>query len=1195
MNCPVCGHAEPENALRCASCGAELSAPTDDPAHAATKITGAYAPSRKPASDTDPSMISSFSGSGWTPAVLVVGTSLGTRYEIQALLGRGGMGAVYKAFDRELGRTVAIKVINPDMAARPSVLERFKREIVLASKVTHRNVLRVHDLGEAGDVKFISMAYVEGTSLNVLLQQEGPMSIERALPILRQLCDALQAAHDAGVVHRDLKPQNVLIDKDGNAFIADFGISRSIDTGGTITELGMVMGTVHYMSPEQARGERSDHRGDIYSLGVMLFQIFTGTLPFTGGDAVSVLMKRAQQEPPSMRRVSPEVPAWLSEVVSRAVRLDPESRYQSVTELMRDLERRQASTSWRWVRRKVLVPAVGLLAISAAVVAGVRYWRARPSVAPAPVTSLVVLPFRNDTGDSRYEWARDGLPSLLRDDLLEARELRLVGDDRMRDILGALRTPDGEEQRPATMRQLASLIGADHVLAGRLLKIGDRLRIEARLQRAGSEGSSAPPLMVDGSGDESIQTMVNQLAPQVLEAVGVSRGWLQHARSATVPLTSSAEALALYGEALPLIRAGRQLDASKRLEAAVEKDPAFSVARAMLAETYDRLGYSDKASAEAKTAAAGLGSASPVAAARIRATLALMEGDFEAAEKAYASLCEITPSDADALFSLATVREKRGNLPGALEAFRRVVALDAKNPSARFALGRLLSKLGNPTEAAEQLNEALRLHEETGNDEGKATILNGLGNVYLRTGNIEEALARFQGALAIRRKIGDQKGVWVSLDNVATVFARLGRFDDAIKEGEEAVAVARQIGDKPGLAKTNSLLGEIYFGAGQSDRGMAAYEQSLKYFRERGVSEPAAEVRTLANIADARTVLGRYVEALYSLKDALAKRREIGDKGEIMRSLLDIGINERLQGGYEEALKYDTEGLSLAREVADKTYTIGFLLSLSNIHEDQGNYGAALSLLAEADSLARESKDDAQLASSLAYEGSVRRRLGDLAGAAVALDEALPLARKTNNPTLVAEISSVQAAMRVAQGERDRAAAESKEALRVANTCKDPWLLLMVRLQAGEAARSVHDLELVGKEADSAGLVPIVGDAHLALARVKLAAGQHRDAVREADLAMTTATSLGQRDVLFQAQHLSGEALVKQGDRSRAADRFSAALTPLDEMRRGLKDEPLKSFLARGETAEFAKSAGDFFLATNRTGDAERLQALLRP
>src|SRR5207249_3558070 len=162
---------------------------------------------------------------------LAAGTRLGTRYEIAAVLGEGGMGTVYRAHDRELQRDVALKVIRPDMAARPEILERFKREILLASRVTHKHVLRIHDLGEAGDLKFISMQFVEGENLKALLQRDGPLPVERALPVACQIAEALEAAHEAGVVHRDLEPQNILIDRDGNAFIADFGISRSLEAG----------------------------------------------------------------------------------------------------------------------------------------------------------------------------------------------------------------------------------------------------------------------------------------------------------------------------------------------------------------------------------------------------------------------------------------------------------------------------------------------------------------------------------------------------------------------------------------------------------------------------------------------------------------------------------------------------------------------------------------------------------------------------------------------------------------------------------------------------------------------------------------------------------------------------------------------------------------------------------------------------
>src|SRR6266571_4953459 len=291
MTCTRCGQAILEGGTDCSACGVSLAggSPTMTGYGGGTRDrAGPYAAS--PA------------------ARLVVGTLLGTRYEILAILGEGGMGTVYKAQDRELGRLVALKVIRPEMASRPEVLERFKREILLASQVTHKNVLRIHDLGEAGEIRFISMSYVEGTNLKTLLDHDGPLSLEKGLPLARQIGDALQAAHDAGIVHRDLKPQNILIDRDGNAYIADFGISRSLAEGGTMTDTGAILGTVDYMSPEQARGETPDHRGDIFSFGVILYEMFTGNLPFQASNALSIMMKRLHEDAPTMRQARPSCP-----------------------------------------------------------------------------------------------------------------------------------------------------------------------------------------------------------------------------------------------------------------------------------------------------------------------------------------------------------------------------------------------------------------------------------------------------------------------------------------------------------------------------------------------------------------------------------------------------------------------------------------------------------------------------------------------------------------------------------------------------------------------------------------------------------------------------------------------------------------------------------------------------------------------
>ena len=1077
------------------------------------------------------------------------------------------------------------------MAQNPDILERFKREILLASKVTHRNVIRIHDFGEAGDVKFISMNYVDGESLTALLQRDGALSVDRALPIVRQIGEALQAAHEAGVVHRDLKPQNILIDREGQAFIADFGISRSMDAGGTITEAGSVIGTVDYMSPEQARGEKSDPRGDQYSFGVILYVMLTGKLPFGGGDALSVMMKRLHEEPPAVRKVRPELPAWISEIVTRAMQRDPADRYQTVAEMVHDLTTRHAATSWRRFRRRVLVPAVVVLVAASAIAGGIHYWRSRPAAATAtgPVTSLAVLPFRNGTGDPRYDWAKDGLPSLLRAGVLQAKVVRLAGDDRVAETIETLRAPAGDESKPANMRRIATIIGTDNVLAGKLLKFGGQLRIEATLQRAGLQDSTAPPLTVDGAGDAAIPSMIAELTLKLLDALGVSSGRRDRARNSAKPMTQSPEALALHGEGLAFFHAGKYREASLKLEEAVRKDPGFSIAYALLAETYDNLEEPDKAAGAAKKAGDGLGSASPYEAARIQATVAQVNGDLEGAEKAYASLCELTPGDPEAFFQLGTVREARSDNKGALEAFQRVVALDPKYATAHLKLGRTQYSLGNLDEAIRELKTAVTLYDERGNDQGKARAYNGLGNIYTDQGQYGEALSRYQQSLNSMRAFGDRIGERKALINIAMVLARQGRFDESIAAGLEAIEVARKlVGDRVGLANTLTELGEDYQMAAQPQHAMEAYQESLKIFQEKGVNEPAGEARALANLAFASTLLGRSVEARYSLKDALEKRRKIGDPAQIIRSLSDIGENERLQGGYDDALKYLGEGLSLAR-TNSSPHVISFLTSLAAVHDDQGNYGAALSMIEEAEKLARETGDAEQLSGLLPYAAGMKRRIGDLVGAGAALDEALPLARKTGNPRVLAEIAITRAQLGVAGGNA------SQEALRIAKGIGEPWIELRARIAAAEGARGIKDLEAVVKEAEGYGLVPLSAVARLALARARLTVGQVREAIQAAEEGIETARGLGLRDVLFQANGVVGNALWARGDHPNAADRFGAALAPLQEMRDGLQGEPLKSFLSRKDLVEFAKSAQEVFGAAGRAQDAERLQRLLRP
>ena len=276
------------------------------------------------------------------------GTLFAGRYEVTGLLGKGGMGAVYLARDRQLDEMVAVKVLRPDVVQLdPSLLDRFKQEIKLARKITHRNVLRTHDFGETGGTPYISMEYIDGVTLKDLIQSKGALPLGVGLRIAKQMCQGLDAAHRQGVIHRDIKPQNMLIlPETGELKIMDFGIARGAEVkagSGGLTTDGSVMGTPDYMAPEQAQGQAVDFRTDIYALGVVLFEVFTGTLPFRGDNPMATVLAHIQEAPPKPRSRSPRLPEELEALILRCMEKDPAARYGRVADVLKDLNAVSAS------------------------------------------------------------------------------------------------------------------------------------------------------------------------------------------------------------------------------------------------------------------------------------------------------------------------------------------------------------------------------------------------------------------------------------------------------------------------------------------------------------------------------------------------------------------------------------------------------------------------------------------------------------------------------------------------------------------------------------------------------------------------------------------------------------------------------------------------------------------------------------
>src|SRR5262245_53276074 len=356
------------------------------------------------------------------PATLQPGDLLGARYEILSLLGKGGMGSVYKALDREVGRTVALKLIRPELASNPDMLARFKQELLTSTQVTHRNVIRIYDIAEADGVKFITMEFVEGDQLRQILLDNGKLPPEKAVEIIRQVCIALDAAHSVGIIHRDLKPPNIMQEaKTGRILVMDFGIARSMESEG-MTQTGALLGTIEYMSPEQSMGKPLDQRSDIFAVGLIFYELLTGNVPYKAESAMASLLLRNQERAIPVVQLDTSIPKGISDIVAKCLERDLNQRYQNVQEILNDLDAFQknrpvmASMARSEPATAVTKPAVPWKWITAgalALVVAAGGWTLRSkfggsagmpnNAAGHTPVSVLVADFLNHTGDPIFD------------------------------------------------------------------------------------------------------------------------------------------------------------------------------------------------------------------------------------------------------------------------------------------------------------------------------------------------------------------------------------------------------------------------------------------------------------------------------------------------------------------------------------------------------------------------------------------------------------------------------------------------------------------------------------------------------------------------------------------------------------------------------------------------------------------------
>ncbi len=966
------------------------------------------------------------------------GDVVAERFRIERLLGMGGMGVVYQARDLKLDVDVALKLLRPELASKPDAFERFRQELLLARQVSSPHVVRIHDLVQHGAVWLISMDYVPGASLERLLDQKGTLPADQALTITRQLAQGLMAAHQRGVVHRDLKPANVLLNEAGEALITDFGVARSAGATG-ITGSGVVIGTPEYLSPEQARAERVDGRSDLYALGLMLYEMLCGKVPFSGGTPAEMLAQRIVRNPPPVTTVNRDVPALAARVCERLLELRPALRFQSAEEVVRAIDAGRVPVSAATWRRRGVV-AVALLLVLVAAWPAWRAWQSRDIAATTAVPAraqrdLALLPVI-------------ALPDAGIDDNL-ARGLSIALNWRA-SLVPGWRVVDAEQLEHAL---------ADNGLDARAARrFRDKLAtsVEARalaewdIEAAGDKTWRARLTIRDAGAAEprwraeSDAVTLEQLPKS---CVTLLDRWLDQQRLRAPTSTIADIATLSWLGAVANGDADALTQAKSRFDAATDDGLiAWTWLRAL-----DRLNRPADAESAAADVLARADTPTQQGTQLARGFAQILVGDDDAARAILTTLLATHGDDARVRWLDARAWAALGDYSQAQDALRRVVDADPRDARAWFELGKFTLMAG---EAQQAVGDYLVRAQVLGNRFGDARLLaevtNALGIGYRQMGRLEPAAESFEKAARERGALGDARGQAVSLRNLATVQGMLGRYDDATQALDHAREIVLPLGDAAAAADVVNDVGVLAEERGDYTAALEAYREALNFRRGGGDARLIGE--SLINVGFAYYQLGDFDNAEVYWQQAQDEYARIDDRAGQVRARQSLGLTHTARGDWKaarEALEsslHDAEDLQLADEKAVA------LASLAELDRLEGHYRQALM---RADEAAREyqAREDARGITELALtHAAIALDLGDREGA-----------RATLAPLNEAEIGSQEqvamlwlrrAELALEDGKPEDAERDARAALDVATKAHGYGHELAARLWLARAAQA---------------------------------------------------------------------------------------------------------------------------------------------
>jgi serine/threonine protein kinase/tetratricopeptide (TPR) repeat protein len=962
---------------------------------------------------------------------LSAGDLLAGRFKIVRYIAGGGMGEVYEAEDLELHEHVAIKTIRPEILRQPSAVKLFKREVHLARKVTHSNVCRIFDLfrhkseGSDEETVFVSMELLNGSTLSARLRAEGRLTTAEALPLVKQIASALYAAHGAGIVHRDLKPGNVvLVSHEGGevgprAVITDFGLAfQPVGADGSSLTTGpQFFGTPVYMAPEQIEGHPATVASDIYSFGLVMYEMVTGMRPFQGDTPISTAVKRLSEEPPTPRKFQPDLNLSWETTILRCLQRDPTKRFANTNELVRALDGEIASipNSPRTLARQ---PRTWFIA-ALLVLTTIGIWNRFRIVASQPEIvrpniqsrrSVAVLGFKNLSGKPELGWISTALAEELTSELGAGEKLRTIPGENIARMKNDLSLTEMESLGRETLSKIRQVLGTDLVVSGSYLDVDQKLRLDLRVQDAAAGETIAT--LTDTATEVEILDLVSRVGEALRTRCGAGEITSEQAETAKATQPHGAQASRLYAEGLDKLRLYDAVSARESLQRALAVDPDYAPAHTALAVAWSHLGYDAKSQAEARRAFDLAASLPREQRLNIEGRYYVSTSQWDKAIDIYHTLFSFFPDNLEYGLSLASAQQSGGKTKDALDSLQSLLTLPSPSrddPRINLARSQSLESLGDYTTALEAstsaankagtlgsrliqaqakiaqcfdlsglgkfseaklaCKEAEEIYSGTGNLSGLSKALMNSGNLLTDKGDVEEAIGKYEKAILNYRQIGDKRDLAWALNNLGTALTDQRNYEGARKLHEQALTLFQETGQKRGQAASLNNMANVLEAEGNLRQASRDYAQAAAIQRELGDKRRVGLV--IGNLARLLYLQGRLRESREASQQAASIHREAGSKQLYANALTQLASVDVAEAKLPQAQQILQEAQTVYTDIGQKWRTAECLVQLSRVLTEEDR-------LSEAEELSRKAIDGFRSQNDSEREGSAHLALAEV-------------------------------------------------------------------------------------------------------------------------------------------------------------------------------------------------------------------------